>query len=134
MSKLDKTCPSSSIKLGANLLGALNNDGIIGFISGPIPVNEEILETLREVAEPEKKFRFSNTCIEKGCNQWQNGGCSVIVKVMNQNEDFVVGEKLPDCSIRSSCRWYYQDGGKACGFCPHIFTNMLSHIEARETV
>ncbi len=125
MSKLDKTCPSSSIKLGASLIGALNNEGSIGFISNAVTVDEEMLKMLKQVAEPERKFRFSNTCIEKGCNQWQNGGCSVIVKVMHQNDDFVVDANLPDCSIRESCRWFYQDGSKACGFCPHIITNML---------
>jgi hypothetical protein len=125
MQKLDKTCPSSNIQLDANLLGAVNEDGSVGYFSNPVKVDEELIASLQNINEPETKFRFSNTCIEKGCNQWKNGSCSVIKNVMLGNADVILEERLPDCSIRHSCRWYTQEGAKACSFCPFIITNMM---------
>jgi hypothetical protein len=125
MSKLDKTCPSSSIQLDANLLGAVNEDGSVGFFSNPVKVDEEMIASLQKINDPETKFRFSNTCIEKGCNQWKNGACSIIKNVMQNNMELELVANLPNCSIRPTCRWYAQEGSSACSFCPHIITNMM---------
>ncbi len=125
MAKLEKTCPSSTNEIGATLLGVVNQDGSVGYFSNPVIIDESFKEIFNETEAPESKFRFSNTCVEKGCKQWQNGACSVIKNVMNLNENANLEVKLPDCSIRPSCRWYFQEGAKACSFCPYIITNMM---------
>jgi hypothetical protein len=125
MKKGSKSCPSSTLSDGAILLGVVNKNGTVGFISNPVEVSGKLYDELREQDNPEKHYRFSSSCVESGCHQWQQQQCSVIKKIMHANEDAELEQQLPDCSIRSSCRWFFQEGAKACSFCPYIITNML---------
>ena len=134
MKKQLKSCPSSVAAEGAVLLGVVNRDGTVGYISSKIEVTTQLLEDINKTPQPEKHFRFSNSCVESGCRQWQNGNCSVIKKIMSANDDIELEAQLPNCSIRSSCRWYHQEGGKACSFCPFIITNMLEEAKAEKAL
>ena len=125
MKKEHKACPSSTCEEGAILLGVVNGDGSVGYISTPITIDENFIAEASKQGNPETNFRFSNNCVESGCQQWQTGKCGVIKSVMEGNQDLELEPQLPDCSIRQSCRWYYQEGPKACSFCPFIITNML---------
>jgi hypothetical protein len=125
MKQRSKSCPSATLSDGAILLGVINTNGSVGFITNPVELTGELFEEIKQQQEPEKRYRFSSACVETGCHQWQNGGCSVIKKVMHANEDISLEQQLPDCSIRKSCRWYFQEGAKACSFCPYIITDML---------
>ncbi len=130
MKPADKSCPSSTCEEGATLLGVVNGDGTIGYISTPLTIDQDFIKEAREQGDPESNFRFSNKCVTTGCRQWSNGQCGVIDKIIHNNEDLNLPTRLPDCSIRSSCRWYYQEGAKACSFCPYIITNMLEKKQA----
>ena len=121
-----KSCPSSTASEGAVLLGVINNNGTLGYITNKTEVTGELYDEILKKAAPEKHFRFSNQCIESGCRQWQSGKCSVIKKIMSDNEELELEQQLPACSIRPSCRWYYQEGAKACSFCPYIITDMVN--------
>ena len=123
--KEKKSCPSSTASEGAIILGVINKNGTVGFISNKTELTAELYQEMRKKGEPEKRFRFSNNCVESGCNQWQTGKCSVIQRVLHVNEDLELEAQLPACSIRESCRWYHQEGAKACSFCPYIITDML---------
>ncbi|WP_276482194.1 hypothetical protein [Paraflavitalea pollutisoli] len=125
MKTTDKSCPSATCEEGAILLGVVNGDGTIGYISTPMTVDHDFVQEVHEQGNPESSFRFSNKCVTSGCRQWSNGQCGVINKIIHNNEDLDLPPRLPECSIRSSCRWYYQEGAKACSFCPYIITNML---------
>ncbi len=125
MKKDRKSCPSSTCEEGAILLGVVNSNGTIGYVSTPVTIDQEFIDEAQQQGVPESNFRFSNTCVESGCRQWSNGKCGVIQKIMWSNEDVSLPAQLPDCSIRDSCRWYFQEGAKACSFCPYIITNML---------
>lgn len=123
MKKNGKSCPSATLSEGAVLLGIVNENGSVGFISNHTPVTGELFDELAGIPEPEKQFRFSSACVESGCHQWQEGKCSVIRRIISANDEQV--PQLPDCSIRKSCRWFYQEGPSACSFCPYIVTDML---------
>jgi hypothetical protein len=125
MKKTDKSCPSSTCEDGATLLGVVNANGTIGYISTPVTIDEDFIREARQQGDPESQFRFSNRCVTTGCKQWSHGKCGVIDKIVHNNEGIELPEQLPDCSIRSSCRWYHQEGAKSCSFCPYIITNML---------
>jgi len=120
-----KSCPSSRASEGSVILGVINKNGTVGFISNKAELTPELYREMLKKGEPEKRFRFSNDCVEKGCNQWQAGNCSVIQRILHYNEDLELEAQLPSCSIRDSCRWYFQEGPKACSFCPYIITDML---------
>jgi hypothetical protein len=121
------------METGAGLLGIVNEDGSVGFISTPVLLDAAMIEDLQAAGNPETSFRFSGTCLENGCKQWANGNCGVIKNVMEANKEAALESQLPDCSIRESCRWYFQEGAVACSFCPFIITNNLERNQT-ETV
>jgi hypothetical protein len=45
-----------------------------------------------------------------------------------------VVEQLPDCQIRSDCRWFRQEGAAACRRCPQISTVNYEASEAMQAV
>ena len=123
MNKNDLQCPSSKCKDGANLLGFVKEDGSICFLSGRFPIDEKFVQIAKNGRVPEKRFRFSNTCVKSACNKWTGRACGVIdrlITISGVNEP----SNLPNCSIRSECRWYRQCGAKACAICPEIITDM----------
>lgn len=130
MTRKTKSCPSSVASEGSVLLGMINKNGTLGYIANKTIVTGDLLENLNKTEEPEKHFRFSSNCVESGCRQWNSGKCSVIKSIIHANEDIELEEQLPNCSIRASCRWYFQEGAKACSFCPYIITNMLEERKA----
>ncbi len=125
-SESTKSCPSSVAKPGATLLGMVNDNGILGYIETAVEIDESFIEQAGEGAALERSFRFSSKCATTSCRQWQEGKCGVIEKVMNMNPDWHLSNpQLPSCSIRSTCRWFSQEGARACSYCPYIITNML---------
>jgi hypothetical protein len=121
-----KSCPSSVASPGATLLGMVNESGVLGYIETPVEIDESFIEAAGEGAELERSFRFSSKCIKTGCGQWNGGKCGIIEKVMSMNPDWhITNPQLPSCSIRHTCRWFSQEGAKACAYCPYVVTNML---------
>lgn len=118
-----KMCPSYLGKTGAQLFGVMGKDGKVQFIT-PLTVTEEFLELNRECHNLEQRFRFTGKCVEKGCSQWNNeeSKCSLSKKIQDLDNERV--QKLSFCPIRTQCRWYFQDGEKACFSCNEITRNM----------
>ena len=119
----NKTCPSSLGQVGSNLLGIVNPSGTVGFFEDPIEVTPEFLEDAGDSESLERRFRFSNKCIQSGCKQWTGNECGVIKAVLAL-ESIPVNKDLPDCSIRPTCRWFSQEGAVACNGCRYIITNV----------
>lgn len=115
-----KKCPSYLGKAGAQLFGVVDKDGRVQFIT-PLTVTQDFIETNSRL---EQRFRFTGKCIEKGCAQWndQDFQCSLPGKV----RDLAVPEytEMSFCPIRGQCRWFFQDGNKACFSCDEITRNM----------
>lgn len=123
MSERHILCPSSTCEEGAILLGITKNDGRITFLSHKIIVNEEFVQIARSGRSPEKRFRFSNMCVNSACKQWQDNRCGVIDKILEGLGPIKEPTELPKCSIREQCRWYEQHGGRACAMCPEVITD-----------
>ncbi|MBX2947196.1 MAG: hypothetical protein KF725_15300 [Cyclobacteriaceae bacterium] len=117
-----KTCPSSVCEEGAEVIGLVNEQGQINFLGQPLPVFHEFVEIVRQGRSAEKRFRFANRCLEKGCHQWTGSGCGIIEDVL-QNMEKNLMKALPNCGIRQDCRWYHQRGGNACRVCPIVITD-----------
>lgn len=121
-----KTCPSSACREGALLLGVMTSAGTLAYLNPPVPVDAEFAARETERGRPERRYRFAGPCLEGGCPQWTGGGCAIA--------DMAAGpvnlglpaspRKLPACSIRHSCRWYFQRGPAACAVCPLIVADM----------
>jgi hypothetical protein len=118
-------CPSSVCREGAILIGIVMSDGQVAFSSSEIVVNKEFVQIARRGRTPEKRFRFAGTCAKNGCRQWTGARCGVIDSLTESSENLNVPIELPDCSIRSQCRWFYQLGADACSICPKVITDLL---------
>jgi len=124
----DKLCPSYVCKTGAKLFGIVGKSGTVSYLETPITVTEAFVAEVSKGTPPEQRFRFSGKCIENGCSQWnpEHSKCTLSTKVIatiGQN-----GKDLPDCAIRSKCRWHSQDGEKACFSCNEILRGMEERL------
>jgi len=119
------SCPSYVAKPGAKLYGIVNSEGQIDFLKDAIEVDETFIQKAMEGRAPEKRFRFAGNCAKSGCKQWsaEHAECGLINTVID-----VVGKEeqstLPDCAIRSTCRWYHQQKGLACSQCNEVIRNI----------
>jgi len=118
----DALCPSATAEPGAILLGVIQGDGRVGYVSTPLRVDEDFVRRVEAEGDPAKQYRFASPCIESGCAHWRNGGCEVSDAVAAHIAERTPGEALPHCSIRSSCRWYRQNGEDACRSCALVLT------------
>lgn len=116
-----KTCPSAPALPGVNLLGVVRADSTVGLLQYPLPITPRFIEEASAHGTLEKQFRFSAPCVETGCSQWKEGGCGVIRKLSGMNPD-VPEATLPKCIIRPTCRWFAQEGSKACQLCKFVVT------------
>lgn len=117
-------CPSYVCKPGAQLFGVVGSDGSVEYLDEPMPIDETFVNEAKKGRTPEERFRFTGKCIEKGCGQWDSSGhqCGVAKRVLEMMEGFVASE-LQHCGIRSKCRWFGQEGAKACGPCSVMVRN-----------
>ena len=123
-------CPSARCESGAVLLAIALPGGKLAYASDRIVIDQDFVDAAKSVGRPaEQRFRFSSACVEKGCRQWVAGRCGVIDRVIDALSavDDAPAEPLPvdlpQCSIRSTCRWFAQVGAAACGVCPLIITD-----------
>ncbi len=121
-------CPSSRCEEGARLLGIVQQDGTVAFTPDDIRVDTAFVQIARKGRKPEARFRFSSTCREKGCVQWTGERCSVVDLVLCEIAvaEIAMPTKVPNCSIRSNCRWFDQAGFTACRACQLVSTDLDS--------
>jgi hypothetical protein len=117
-------CPSSRCIEGSHLLGIVKEDGFVSIIKTKTIIDNEFVQIAKLGRNPEKRFRFANNCVTTKCKQWKDGRCSVIDKVIAIIAPKEIPDILPECPIRSECRWYKQCGSKACIVCSEIITDL----------
>jgi hypothetical protein len=121
----EQLCPSARCEEGAILLGIVGEAGIVGYITPQVTIDPDFVRAAHLGRMPEKRFRFSQPCVESNCRQWTGSGCGLIDEVIEAtqaaNIEALVGVP-PKCSIRSRCRWFAQVGLEACAVCPLVIT------------
>jgi hypothetical protein len=117
-----KSCPSSVCAEDAILLGKVKQDGTVSYFSNRMQLDESSVKEFQKLVEPERYYRFSSPCVQNGCKQWQGGGCSVIKKVLHAGLEDLPTD-APACIIRTTCRWFHQEGVQACYVCPMVITD-----------
>jgi hypothetical protein len=121
-------CPSSPLHEGAILVGIVMPDGRVAFASDRMVVDAEFVQIARRGRSPESRFRFGSACAKGGCAQWTGERCGVIDRVM-EAAPREASSALPECSLRSQCRWFNQRGAAACAVCPEVLTDMRVDVE-----
>jgi hypothetical protein len=118
-----KLCPSAACSTSGSLLGVVQGDRTVALLDTPVKISEAFIEKAREQGEPEKRFRFVDKCIKSGCGQWTGKSCGIINELAESNPSIKSdNEELPPCFIRRTCRWFSQEGGKACKICLFVVT------------
>jgi len=118
-----KTCPSAACSKSASLMGIVQADKTVALLDTPLKLNESFIENARQYGEPEQQFRFSDKCIKSGCGQWTGQNCGIISELTAANPSIKdASEDLPPCFIRRTCRWFSQEGRKACKICLFVVT------------
>jgi hypothetical protein len=89
----------------------------------PQPVTKELL-ALAEPVAPTEIYRFAASCAGDSCQHFDGTNCRLVTRIVENLP--TVSEELPPCSIRSSCRWWQQEGRAACMRCPQIVTDIYA--------
>jgi hypothetical protein len=70
--------------------------------------------------QPGHVFRIAATCETSRCQHFDGSRCMLAKRIASQLPTVV--DVLPRCRIRSSCRWFAEQGGEACLRCPQVVT------------
>lgn len=118
----DLQCPSAQPDMaGAVAFGLIDHSAdspSTAFLEATVPVTPELLEMAAPLP-PAQVFRFSAPCQKQRCSHWE-GACTLadrIVKLLP-----TASLALPPCRIRTSCRWFAEQGRAACQRCPQVIT------------
>jgi hypothetical protein len=113
-------CPNGKPIQGGIILGVVNENHEVEFTPEPVKIDQEFMDTVID-AGLEANFRFSHPCVKGKCGHWTGHRCNVPdVAFELMKEKMAADGVLPDCSIRSNCRWFSQEGAKACYVCPDM--------------
>jgi hypothetical protein len=92
------------------------------YLNEHLPATPEVLAQAAPLKATEV-FRLAATCQERLCPHFDGSDCRLATRIVRLMPAAV--DVLPPCIIRKECRWYFQEGEKACKRCPAITT--VSH-------
>jgi hypothetical protein len=91
----------------------------VAYLNEDVSVTDELLAQTMPVP-PTEVFRFAAQCEERRCTHFDGARCQLATRIVHILP--VVVETLPICLIRSTCRWFSQEGRAACVRCPQVVT------------
>ena len=117
-------CPSAPVNAeGARVFGMVTGKPgthRVGYLTETLPLSEKLL-ALAGDAEPTQVFRIAGRCESSGCKHFRDNSCTLAQRIVEGVRPVV--NALPACQIRSTCRWFRQEGKAACFRCPLVVTN-----------
>jgi hypothetical protein len=117
-------CPSAQASAeGARIFGMMTgapDARRVGYLTEAQPVSEKLL-SLAGPAKPTQLFRIAAPCANGGCKHFKDRACSLAQRIVEGVPAVV--NALPACQIRSTCRWFRQEGKEACFRCPQVMTD-----------
>lgn len=123
--KLKPLCPSAQPEMkGSVVFGVVNgtaNEPLVGYLNEPQLVTDELLN-LPDQIKPTEIFRIAAPCVGTGCKHFTGLKCSLAERTVQLLPEAVGG--LPPCKIRTTCRWWQQEGKAACMRCPQVVTEI----------
>lgn len=134
-SKKQIDCPSSQATAeGARIFGVITGtpeQHRVGYLTETVPISGEVLD-LAGTAKPTEVFRIAAPCANGGCKHFRGNNCTLAQRIV-QGVPAVVNA-LPACQIRSTCRWFRQEGKAACFRCPQVMTDKSSVSEFEKQI
>lgn len=129
-------CPSANHKEAGAVLfavvGGTPERPDVAYLDQTQPITDDILQLAGEV-DPTEVFRFAAPCATTGCQHFngEQSSCQLAAKVVTLVPMAVT--KLAPCAIRSTCRWWQQEGVAGCQRCPQVVTLNYAPSEAMRT-
>jgi hypothetical protein len=118
-------CPSAAPQVpGASILGVtLRTDAgsRVVYLSEPVLLTDDVANSLGGVSDGEV-LRISAPCQGSACSHFRDSECSLITKIVRATPDVLADGPLPQCYLRSRCRWFRQEKALACRRCDVIAT------------
>ena len=128
-------CPSAQPGMAEpRLIGVVTHeeDGPrVAYLAEQVPITDELLVQIG-AAEPSQVFRIAAHCEEKRCVHFNGTKCKLATRIVESLPAVV--DALPHCLIRSSCRWYTQEGKEACFRCPQVVTDSRTASDLQREV
>ena len=116
-------CPSAQPEMpGSRVLGVIAGNAAepqVAYLNEHLPVSPDVLALAGQVP-PTQVFRFAAQCDERACMHFDGKDCKLATRIVRILPAVV--DALPACRIRSTCRWYQQEGRPACFRCPQVVT------------
>jgi hypothetical protein len=118
-------CPSANYKEPEAVLFAVvagtAEQPEVAYLDETQAITDEILAMAAPV-DPTEVFRFAAPCAKTGCQHFsgEQATCQLAAKVVKLVP--VAVNKLAPCAIRSTCRWWQQEGVAGCQRCPQVVT------------
>jgi hypothetical protein len=115
-------CPSAraetpnSVVLG--VIREVDGEPFLHHLAEPAPVTPDILRLASGVSVYDV-FRFAAPCAENACQHFDGSHCRLAQKIADV---MAPASALPPCRIRPDCRWFLQEGKRACHRCPLILS------------
>ena len=102
----------------------------VQYLDAPVPVSAELLGALGD-SRPGEVLRVRSPCAKSACVHYSGQHCRLAERIVAQPLE---GDtRLPPCSIRASCRWFAEQGKRACMRCPELATEVVAPIERLDT-
>ena len=118
-------CPSAQPGMtGLRLIGVIEatQDGSrVAYLNEDVPVTPELLGQTGDVPTS-VVFRLAGRCEERRCTHFDGHHCRLVSRIVDVLPEVV--DALPICMIRSTCRWFAEQGGNACRRCPQVVTEL----------
>ena len=118
-------CPSANHKEPDAVLfavvGGTAEQPEVAYLDETQAITDEILAMAGSV-DPTEVFRFAAPCAKTGCQHFngEQARCQLAEKVVKLVP--IAVNKLAPCAIRSTCRWWQQEGVAGCQRCPQVVT------------
>jgi hypothetical protein len=103
----------------------------VDYLADPLPATDESV-ALAGPVRPTEVFRFAATCAGTSCRHFDGKDCRLVQRIVSDLP--VVVDVLPPCRIRSTCRWWKQEGPAACRRCPQVVTESYNTSETEKRV
>lgn len=113
------THPEQGESVVFGVVGGTVESPRLAYLREPQPVTDELLAVSGSVA-PTEVFRFAAPCAGSGCRHFDGTDCRLAQRIVSMLPTVV--DILPVCPLRSSCRWWQQEGKAACLRCPQVVT------------
>ena len=117
------SCPSAQPDMqDARVFGVIGGSGESPRVSylRETPLLDAKLVRRLGVIQPTQVFRFAARCEEARCAHFDGQHCTLAQRIVETLDPVV--DALPSCLVRASCRWYAEQGAKACFRCPQVVT------------